>query len=246
INELNSNFGGLVLDNRYYAGGCLPHFIQDVRFRKPYNIQQYTLEASLSRTCNTTHLITKGSYDYKQEFYDSYTEFSEHTMKASKSRTTVSFAFGIPGIFNIGYNLDISDYKKSVQKLHSYAGKTNSFIHAHIQLEVVRYALKADNLILHSEFMSRLRTLPLEYTYGEYRQLYSDYGTHYITEAKLGGTFDHTLILNKENIEKSKYSLNDAKSCLQQSFNLGINIKGVYVSGGFEGGYCDGLLKEFG
>lgn len=81
--------------------------------------------------------------------------------------------------------------------------QTNSFIHAHIQLEVVRYALKADNLILHSEFMSRLRTLPLEYTYGEYRQLYSDYGTHYITEAKLGGTFDHTLILNKENIEKS-------------------------------------------
>nr|AMB73115.1 complement component C8 beta [Tachysurus fulvidraco] len=233
INELNSNFGGLVLDNRYYAGGCLPHFIQDVRFRKPYNIQQYTLE-------------TKGSYDYKQEFYESYREFSEHTMKASKSRTTVSFAFSIPGIFDIGYNLDVSDYKKSVQKLRSYAGKTNSFIHAHIQLDVVRYALKVDNLILHSEFMSRLRTLPLEYTYGEYRQLYSDYGTHYITEAKLGGTFDHTLILNKENIEKSKYSLNDAKSCLQQSFNLGINIKGVYVSGGFEGGSCEGLLKESG
>lgn len=81
--------------------------------------------------------------------------------------------------------------------------QTNSFVHAHVQLEVARYALKVDNLMLHPEFLSRLRALPLEYTYGEYRDLFSDYGTHYITEATLGGTFDHTLILNKENIKNS-------------------------------------------
>lgn len=51
---LNSNLEGVVLDNRYYAGGCLPYFIQDVRFRKPYNVHQYTLEASLALTPNTT------------------------------------------------------------------------------------------------------------------------------------------------------------------------------------------------
>uniref|UniRef100_A0A4W5PYG0 Complement component C8 beta chain n=1 Tax=Hucho hucho TaxID=62062 RepID=A0A4W5PYG0_9TELE len=44
INILNSNLEGVVIDNRYYAGSCLPHYIQDVRFRKPYNLQQYTLE----------------------------------------------------------------------------------------------------------------------------------------------------------------------------------------------------------
>lgn len=42
INILNSNLEGVVLDNRYYAGSCLPDYIQDVRFRKPYNLQQYT------------------------------------------------------------------------------------------------------------------------------------------------------------------------------------------------------------
>lgn len=77
------------------------------------------------------------------------------------------------------------------------------FIYAHSQLELARYALKADNLVLHPDFLSRLRALPLDYTYGQYRQLYSDFGTHYITEATLGGDFHYTLILNEEKMEKS-------------------------------------------
>lgn len=44
INVLNSHLEGVVLDNRYYGGGCLPHYIQDVPFRKPFNLQQYTLQ----------------------------------------------------------------------------------------------------------------------------------------------------------------------------------------------------------
>lgn len=44
INVLNSNLEGTVLDNRYYGGSCLPHYIQDMRFRKPYNLQQYTMQ----------------------------------------------------------------------------------------------------------------------------------------------------------------------------------------------------------
>lgn len=42
------------------------------------------------------------------------------------------------------------------------------------------------------------------------------------------------------------YSLDDAKTCIQQGFNIGVNIDGVYVTAGLEGGGCDGLLKEFG
>lgn len=63
--------------------------------------------------------------------------------------------------------------------------------------------LKSDDLMLHPEFLHRLRALPQSYAYGEYRQIFRDYGTHYITEAALGGEFDYTLILNKERLEKS-------------------------------------------
>lgn len=63
--------------------------------------------------------------------------------------------------------------------------------------------LKSDDLMLHPEFLQRLRALPQSYVYGEYRQIFRDYGTHYITEAALGGDFEYTIILDKERLEKS-------------------------------------------
>lgn len=44
INVLTSDLEGVVLDNRYYGGSCLPQYIQDVPFRKPFNLQQYTFQ----------------------------------------------------------------------------------------------------------------------------------------------------------------------------------------------------------
>lgn len=57
--------------------------------------------------------------------------------------------------------------------------------------------------MLHPEFFLRLRALPQSYNYGEYRQIYRDYGTHYITEATLGGDYEYTVILDKEKLEKT-------------------------------------------
>lgn len=71
------------------------------------------------------------------------------------------------------------------------------------ELELAQYMLKSDDLMLHPEFLQRLRSLPQSYVYGEYRHIYKDYGTHYITEASLGGEYEHTIILNKERLEKS-------------------------------------------
>lgn len=37
-----NRFEGPVLDHRYYAGGCSPHYILNTRFRKPYNVESYS------------------------------------------------------------------------------------------------------------------------------------------------------------------------------------------------------------
>uniref|UniRef100_A0A3Q3QAQ9 Complement component C8 beta chain n=1 Tax=Monopterus albus TaxID=43700 RepID=A0A3Q3QAQ9_MONAL len=233
INILNSNLEGVVLDNRYYAGSCLPHYIQDVQFRKPYNLQQYTLQ-------------TRGSYDFTLQSFESYSDYMDYTLKERWSKTTVSFGFTIPGIVSFGFNYNDAKYTKSVQKIRRASGKTNSFVRAKAELELAQYMLKSDNLMLHPEFLQRMRSLPQAYVYGEYRQIYRDYGTHYITEAALGGEYEHTIILNKEKLEKTDYSLEDYKSCVQAGFNAGANIYGVYVSVGASGGSCDGLLNEMG
>lgn len=57
--------------------------------------------------------------------------------------------------------------------------------------------------MIHPEFLRRARGLPLEYAYGEYRDLFRDFGTHYITEAVLGGVYEYTLVLNQEAMEKA-------------------------------------------
>lgn len=87
---------------------------------------------------------------------------------------------------------------------HDFCPQTNSFVRAKAELELAQYVLKSEDLILHPEFLQRLRSLPQSYVYGEYRQIYRDYGTHYITEAALGGDYEHTIILNKEKLEKSR------------------------------------------
>uniref|UniRef100_H3CR06 Complement component C8 beta chain n=1 Tax=Tetraodon nigroviridis TaxID=99883 RepID=H3CR06_TETNG len=233
INVLDSNLAGVVLDNRYYAGSCLPHYIQDVRFRKPYNLEQYTLQ-------------TKGSYDFILHSYDSYSSYMDFTLKERMTQTVVSFGFAIPGVFEFGFNYNSAKYSKSVKKLRRVSGKSYSFVRAKAQLELAQYMLKSNDLMLHPEFLHRLRALPLSYVYGEYRQIFQDYGTHYITEAALGGEFEYTIILNKERLEQSDYTLEDYKKCAQAGLKVGANIYGVYVSAGVHGGSCNGLLNEMG
>ncbi|KAG7227297.1 hypothetical protein INR49_000301 [Caranx melampygus] len=233
INILNSKLEGVVLDNRYYAGSCAPQYIANVRFRKPYNLQQYTQE-------------TRGSYDFIMQSFTSYSEYMDNKNRESTRKTSVSFGISFPGVFEFGFNYNDEKYTKSVQKIRRASGKTNSFVRAKAELELAQYMLKADDLMLHPEFLQRLRSLPQAYVYGEYRQIYRDYGTHYITEAGLGGEYEHTIILNKEKLENSEYSLDDYKKCVQAGVNIGANIKGVYVSLGAHGGSCDGLLNEMG
>ncbi|KAJ8012257.1 hypothetical protein DPEC_G00066800 [Dallia pectoralis] len=233
INILNSNLEGLVIDNRYYAGSCLPHYIQDDRFRKPYNLQQYTLE-------------TKGTYDFKLQSFQSYSEYVDYTRKERSSKTTVSIGFAIPGVAEFGFNYADSKYSKSEKKTSRVSGETHSFVRAKAELELSRYVLKSEDLMLHPEFLQRLRALPQSYDYGEYRQIYADYGTHYITEATLGGDYEYTIILNKKKLEKTDYSLEAYKNCVQVGLKVGANIEGVYVTVGVEGGGCDGLLNEMG
>ncbi|XP_028284025.1 complement component C8 beta chain isoform X2 [Parambassis ranga] len=233
INVLNSNLEGVVLDNRYYAGSCLPQHIQGVRFRKPYNLQQYTLE-------------TRGSYDFTLQSFESYSEYVGNTMSERSSKISFSIGFALPGIAEFGFNYNDNKVTKSVKKTRRVSGKTNSFVRAKAELELAQYMLKSEDLMLHPEFLQRLRSLPQAYVYGEYRQIYRDYGTHYITEAALGGDYEYTIILNKEKLEKSDYSLEDYKVCVQAGLKVGANIKGVYVSVGAEGGRCDALLNEMG
>ena len=49
INLFTNNLEGPVLDHRYYAGVCSPHYILNTRFPKPYNVENFTPQVCASR-----------------------------------------------------------------------------------------------------------------------------------------------------------------------------------------------------
>ncbi|NXF82966.1 CO8B protein, partial [Sclerurus mexicanus] len=233
LNIFTNNLEGLVLDHRYYAGACSPHYITDTRFRKPYNVESYTPE-------------TKGKYEFTMTEYDSYSNYESSVLKAKASQSSFSFGVKIPGVFELGYSSNDNRFKKFIQRMKRFSSTSSKFIHARSELTVAVYKLKPRALMLHYEFLQRLHQLPAEYSYGEYRELYRDYGTHYITEATVGGIYEYTLVMNGNELQKAGYSLSDVQKCTQSGFNIGANIDEVYVRLGINAAGCKSILKEIG
>nr|XP_014346542.1 PREDICTED: complement component C8 beta chain isoform X2 [Latimeria chalumnae] len=233
LNILTNSLEGLVLDNRYFSGGCSPHYIQDTRFRKPYNIESYIPE-------------TKGKYQFALNEFESYSSFEHEIYEAHLSQSSFSIRIPIPIVFELKFNYNDDNAKTFFQRVRKYSGVKNSFLRAHSKLEVARYRLKTRNLMLHYEFFMKIKELPLEYNYGQYREIYKDYGTHYVTEGTLGGTYEYVVVMNMEELQKSGYSLHSAKSCFGAGFNFRVNMDSVAIGGGISVAACKGMLNEVG
>ncbi|XP_006146160.2 complement component C8 beta chain [Tupaia chinensis] len=231
INLFTNNLEGPVLDHRYYAGGCSSHYILNTRFRKPYNVESYTPQ-------------TQGKYEFARTEYESYSDFERTVMEKSTSEFSFGFGLKVPGIFEFGISHASDQGKHYVSRIKRFSHTKSVFLHARSDLEVARYKLKSRNLMLHYEFFQRVKRLPLEYGYGEYRDLFRDFGTHYITEAVLGGIYEYTLVINKEAMENADYSLSNIHACAQAGFNIGAAIKVVYAKLGVSASQCEGILKE--
>ncbi|XP_043941450.1 complement component C8 beta chain [Protopterus annectens] len=233
LNVMTNTLEGTVLDHRYYSGACAPHYVMDSPFRKPYNVESYTFE-------------TKGKYEFALDEYESYSRFEKETLTARASQKSVKIGFGIPGLFSFGFNYGDKKYKKFVNKIRRYSDNKSKFVRAKSNLEVVKYKLKDRNLMLHYEFFQKVKALPLDYSYGEYREIYRDYGTHYITEAILGGTYEYVSVMNSQKLDEQGYSLSDVSKCFAAGMKISVTIEGVTGSLGMSGGRCDGLLNEIG
>ncbi|OCT84869.1 complement component C8 beta chain [Xenopus laevis] len=233
INLFTNNREGFVLDHRYYAGGCSPHYILNTKFRKPYNVENYIPES-------------KGKYEFSLSEHESYSDYERNFASRHAKQTSFSIGLKIPGLFEFGFNYNDMKVKTFIERTKKFSHTKSKFISAKSTLEVAQYKVKSRNLMLHTEFFQRVKQLPMEYVYGEYRDIFRDYGTHFITEATLGGVYEYTLILNSEKLQKEGYSLNDVQKCVQAGLKLGVTIEGISLSVGMSGGACSGLLKEIG
>ncbi|XP_059739694.1 complement component C8 beta chain isoform X1 [Bos taurus] len=231
INLFTNNLEGPVLDHRYYAGLCSPHYILNTRFRKPYNVENFIPQ-------------TRGKYDFTLTEYESYSDFEHNVTGTAISRSSFSLGFKIAGIFELGYSSMSNIGQHFISRIRRFSHTKSKFLHARSDLEVAHYKLKTRNLMLHHEFLQRVKQLPLEYSYGEYRDLFRDFGTHYITEAVLGGIYEYTLIMNKEAMDRGDYSLKNIHDCAKHDFKIGAAITSVYLKLGVSEAKCSDILNE--
>ncbi|KAM9324642.1 complement component C8 beta chain [Gastrophryne carolinensis] len=233
LNLATNDREGIVLDHRYYAGGCAPHYILGTPFRKPYNVENYVTD-------------TQTKYEFKLSDYESYSDYERHYDHTYKKETSFSIGIVIPEVIEFGFSYKDSTFKRFAQRTKRFSYTHSSYIYARSDVEVAKYTLRSRGVMLHSEFFKRLNQLPLEYVYGEYRNIFRDYGTHYVTEATLGGVYEYTLVFNKDEMKKEDYDLSDVKKCLALGLEAGGNIKGIYISAKLSGAGCQGLLDEVG
>lgn len=57
-------------------------------------------------------------------------------------------------------------------------------------LPVSRFRVKDSDLYLTENFLQFLTSLPLEYNYALYREIFKHFGTHYFGSGTLGGHYD--------------------------------------------------------
>lgn len=57
--------------------------------------------------------------------------------------------------------------------------------------------------MLHEEFYTSLMDLPEEYNFGMYSRFLNMYGTHYVTEGKMGGSLEYIMVVNQTAMAES-------------------------------------------
>ena len=64
-------------------------------------------------------------------------------------------------------------------------------------------------LTLAEGFWKALSSLPYTYDYSAYRQLFEIYGTHYLSEGKLGGEYQGLLELDRQALDSTSKSFDN-------------------------------------
>ncbi|XP_012877659.1 PREDICTED: complement component C8 beta chain [Dipodomys ordii] len=112
INLFTNSLEGPVLDHRYYAGGCSPHYILNTRFRKPYNVDSYTPQ-------------TQGKNEFTFMEYESYSDFEHNVTKHVTSKSSFSFGLKIPKIFEFGIDEASNAGKHYISRIKRFSHTVN-------------------------------------------------------------------------------------------------------------------------
>uniref|UniRef100_A0A8C8DAW4 Complement component C6 n=1 Tax=Oncorhynchus tshawytscha TaxID=74940 RepID=A0A8C8DAW4_ONCTS len=94
-------------------------------------------------------------------------------------------------------------YYRVPANVESFEIKDSQFFRVHQVLPVSRFRVKDSDLYLTEPFLQFLTSLPLEYNYALYREIFKHFGTHYFASGTLGGHYDLLYQYSRLELKKS-------------------------------------------
>ncbi|KAJ7406304.1 Complement component C6 [Willisornis vidua] len=113
-----------------------------------------------------------------------------------------------------------SDFYKDLTPLSDIASGSSSSTHSgrrvHKVISVANFTMKETDLHLSDVFLKALNHLPLEYNYALYSRIFDDFGTHYYTSGKMGGSYDILYQYSSEELQNSGLSTDESTECVRK------------------------------
>ncbi|XP_063817488.1 complement component C6 [Pseudophryne corroboree] len=205
-NYLSGESAGEIFGNNYFGG-----------IRKTVsgngtgpNRKLYRLPANLE---SITFQVENETDDVASDFYDSLNNFRRDSSSSHSAASSGSSGFGIPVLFSVKSSskwTSTSSFKETVQSSNK---KNSNFIRVSKVISVSDFTMKKDNLWLSNVFLADLYLLPLEYNYPLYSRIFNNFGTHYITKGKMGGSYDLLYQYSAEEMKTSGLTQQESKEC---------------------------------
>ncbi|XP_031749620.1 perforin-1 [Xenopus tropicalis] len=111
------------------------------------------------------------------------------------------------------------------------------FLSTELQCSYYSFRLSLD-APLSPDFVKALRQLPASYNKEDYRSLISTYGTHYITQAKIGGRIKEVTAVQTCQVAMNSLKMSDMKDCLELEAAATTKVKTEDVSADMSMNLC--------
>ncbi|XP_075596554.1 complement component C6 isoform X2 [Balearica regulorum gibbericeps] len=196
---------GEVLGNSFNGGQCTTVKHNETRksYRVPANLEAVSFQ------------VTDEEDDVTSDFYNDLTPLSDSAHESSSSTHGARSSSGIPFLFSRKTRVKVtssSSFKKAIEASHE---KNSNFIRVHKVISVANFTMKQSDLQLSDIFLKALNHLPLEYNYALYSRIFDDFGTHYYTSGKMGGSYDILYQYSSEELKNSGLTVDESMECVR-------------------------------
>ncbi|XP_071991648.1 complement component C6 isoform X2 [Engystomops pustulosus] len=170
-------------------------------YRLPINLESFKFE--------TKDIVDEVSSD----FFDSVVNFTRSSSQSGAYDRTSGVSGGIPLLLHGRSNTRRTSSSSFKETLKSSYKKNSNYIRINKVISVSEFKMKQDNPWLSDVFLRALNHLPLEYNYPLYSRIFDNFGTHYITEGLMGGSYDLLYQYSAEDLQNSGLTEEQSKEC---------------------------------